>query len=549
MLILIPWYTTSVLQNVLGDYDNYKNAMEWTKQRSYFGVADATPSTPIQGSKYNPFEGEFRAATSSSGAPTSSDSSLSGKAASRHQVAELPASSQHFYNKKDKSRTKPHPKHSSKVDSLSQRPTSSLATAVKTNKDKETRKSSALVAGGGVSVDGSSDSSQATNVLKSKHKKVRPYKSQATGSSSANAASSTSAQSKTSSSQQNPSLFDFSTPTVGSNTLSNPPAIHRTSSSSSATSSKHKHLTPSDRSSSFTSTPVSRHNESHVTANHSSTSGKHKKLASVPPLVGVASQKPSEREQDERRVVSIKRTNSLEFVKQPSNVPVGEEPGRSESAASHSSSAMSVKKKKKTKKKLKKEKAMADAGKTTTTVPTSAEDSYVPNSHGIGHVTSSQSHVTSSQSQVTSISTAATSKTVNVETVVNARSRPSDLRITSQGEGLDATTQEMTAEVLAAGVGTDDVSQDAGDVQSMLDELMKPLEYSVVTPIPTPIKSRPFVFPAKRVSGRQTYKSSHYCTVPLSLCDSRMSVTPALVNSRHSPFLVSINSTFQVTYM
>ena len=476
--------------------------MEWGKQTSYFGVADATPSTPIQGPKYSPFDNEFRAA-SSRGSPSSSSGVSSGnKATSRHQVAELPAS-QPYYIKKDKVRTKLHQKHSSKADTSSQYPASNLTTSMKSNKDKEMKKSS-NPASRGTADGGSNEASQATNVHKSKQKKVRPYKPQVTGSNA-------SAPSQSKTNPQTSSLFDFTTPAVGgasSNTLT----IHRTLSSSSVTStsstSKPK-LAASDRSNSFNTTPSSRHSgEGHMTSSHSATSHKHKKLASMQPSSGSSSHKVTEEEPRETaRVVSIKRTSSLEFIKQPwdksessETVPgaVGEMNKDNPVPVQGSGKSTNKKKDKKLRKKLKREKEI-DSTQTENMPTSTAAPGTLPTSHTVvsatGHVNATKDHVITKDS-------------THIKTEVMSKSRPSDLRFTDGLVTLATTAPKpAAAEVAMAGVGVDDVSQDAGDVRSMLQEMMKPLDhsYSLVTPIPTPIKSRPFVFPTEQVSGRHVH--------------------------------------------
>ena len=476
--------------------------MEWGKQTSYFGVADATPSTPIQGSKYSPFDSEFRAA-SSRGSPSSSSGVSSGsKTMSRHQVAELPGSQPYY--KKDKTRTKLHQKHSSsKMDASSQRSPSNLATSVKSNKEKEMKRPSN--SSSRVTADGSTETAQATNTLKSKQKKVRPYKPQVTGS--------IPAPSQSRSNPQSSSLFDFNTPTVGG-ASSNALTIQRTLSSSSVTStspSKPK-LSSSDRSNSFNSTPTSRHGDGHVTSSHSVTSHKHKKLASVQPTPGSVSQKACEEEQKATsRVVSIKRTSSLEFIKHPQSweknvandvLPLeGGEVTKDDPVALQNSSKSSGKKKeKKPRKKLKKDKEMdavtaerkmaTSAGGVMLTSPTVVSDT--------GLVNTTASHVT--------LKSSAQMKT-EVMSMPSLKSRPSDLRFTLTTSSVTSAPQQSAVDVATSGAGPDDVSQDPGDVQSMLQEMMKPLDhsYSLVTPIPTPVKARPFVFPTERVSGRRLH--------------------------------------------
>lgn len=556
---------------MLGDYNSYKTAMEWGKQTNYFGVADATPSTPIQTSKFSPFDNEFRAA-SSRGVPSSSSgaSSSSIKTTLRHQVAELPASQQ-YHSKKDKTRTKPHLKHSSKgADAMvagggsSQRAPPSLATSsVKSsNKDREMKKSSSsinaitvrtpavLVENSGEAMTSSSQQPP-TNVLRSKPKKVRPHRPQVTGShtSTNNTSSSSSTLSTTSSSAQsksNPqsnSLFDFSTPTIGGSggaTTSNGSlSVQRTTSSgvlstsaSSSFSSKSRVLTKSDSAHSFTSIPSSRQSESHMTSNQSNVVSHHhkhsKKLVSIPPNVGSSPQKSTE---SMTRVVSIKRTSSLEFVKQvpPPQHPSSEKDASNETQLSAAPGEMnksesgsvlsqnviekssSKKKVKKIRKKSKKDKLdveaiLAEKKISTSSVTTTAASSAPPSSltvvSAIGHVNTTGSHVTTQSS----------THVVKTESTVTTRSRPSDLKITAAGQvGGATTTGEKTGADLTVGMANiDDMSHDAGDVRSMLQEMMKPLDsYSLVTPIPTPVKTRPFVFPTKQVSGRHTYILHH----------------------------------------
>ena len=482
-------YQTSICQSVLGDYNSYKTEMEWGKQTNYFGVADATPSTPIVGPKYSPFDSEFRAA-SSRGSPSSSGgaSSLS-KTSSRHQVAELPVSQQYF-NKKDKTRTKTHLKHSLKGEAGSQRPPSNLlANSVKSSKEKDKEMKKSLNPGARTMAEGSSETPvQPTNVLKTKHKKVRPHRPQVTGSTTSS--SSSSSQGKNNS--QSSSLFDFSSTSAGG-TAPNSLAIQRTSSSSSmsSSSSKPKQLSASDRANSFTSASTSRHSESHVTSSHTSVAhSKHKKLASVLPTFGTSSQKTSEEEQSTKRVVSIKRTPSLEFVKEKGvaseTVPATEETDKS----GKKKKGKKVKKQKKNKK--------SDEVPVEKKINTSGGSSTLPmTSHTVvsevGHVNTPESHVTTKSSS-------------HIKSEPITRSRPSDLRITT---GLTATptTGRTGADIPVGGASVDEVSHDAGDVRSMLQEMMRPLDdsYSLVTPIPTPIKTRPFVFPTERVSGRQIY--------------------------------------------
>lgn len=490
-------------QNVLGDYNSYKNAMEWGKQTSYFGVADATPSTPIQGSKYSPFDNEFRAA-SSRGSPSSSSGVSSGsKTMSRHQVAELPISQPYY--KKDKMRIKLHQKHSSsKMDASLQRSTSNLATSIKSNKDKEMKRP--LNSSSRATADGSTETAQATNTLKSKQKKVRPYKPQVTGSIPP-------APSQSKSNPQSSSLFDFNTSTVGgasSNTLT----IHRTLSSSSmtSTSSSKSKLSSSDQSNSFNSTPSSRHGDGHMTSSHSVTSHKHKKLVSVQPTPGSVSQKASEEEQKATpRVVSIKRTSSLEFIKQPQSweknvasdvLPVEGEVTKDDPVTLQSSGKSSGKKKeKKPRKKLKKDKEL----------DTATTERKIVTSTGVVMPTSSPTVVSATGLVNTTASPVTVRSSVQTKTEVmsmpSLKSRPSDLRFTYTTSAVTSAPRQAAADVVTSVVGSDDVSQDAGDVRSMLQEMMKPLDhsYSLVTPIPTPVKTRPFVFPTVRVSGRHVH--------------------------------------------
>ena len=512
------------LQNIFGDYNNYKTAMMWEKQTSYFGVADATPSTPIQGSKYNPFDSEFRAA-SSRGAPSSSGTSSSNKHTSRHQVAEPPSSSQQYVSKKDKSRTKLHPKHLSKTDVSSQqlqqqqRPHSGMATS--SHKGGEGKKLSTAVEGL------SGETSQATNVLKSKPKKekVRPYKPQVTGQNTATVSVSTSSSShsKNAPPTSSSSLFDFSAPAASASS-SNSLSFHRSSSNSSTTStaSKPKLSVASERPGSISSTPSSRHGDSHVTQSHSNSAAishhhthKHsKKLAPVVPTVGTSSASGKSQDVvDSPRVVSIKRTSSLEFVKQTpswdkgvaSETAMPPATGETHKDESHNTGKTKGKKKeKKLRKKLKKDKEMAAEKK--------ADISNLPtSSHTVvsatGHVSTAESHMTTKP---------LTAARVKVEPT---RSRPSDLKITTAGL-VDASmpakapgpAPPVAAESASAGLSSmDEESQDTGDIHSMLQEMMKPLNhlYSLVTPIPTPNKARPFVFPTATSSGQVSVRGRH----------------------------------------
>ena len=490
--------------------------MKWEKQTSYFGVADATPSTPIQGSKYSPFDSEFRAA-SSRGAPSSSGTSSSNKHTSRHQVAEPPTSSQQYVNKKDKSRTKLHPKHSSKTDASSQqqqlqRPASSLATVVKSNHKGEVKKLSTAAA------EGSSlgEMSQASNVLKSKPKKekVRPYKP-VTGQNATTVLSSTSTSSshaKNAPPTSSSSLFDFNGPTVSSGTSNNSLSIHRSSSNSSttSTSSKPKPSIASERPSSVSSNPSSRHGDSH--SNSATISHKHsKKLAPVPPTFGSSAGGGKSQEVDSPRVVSIKRTNSLEFVKQtPSwdkgvtseTMPpaVGETSSKGEP---HSTGKTKGKKKeKKLRKKLKKDKEMAVEKKVDISSPPMSHTVVSP----IGHVSTAESHMT----------TKPMAAHVKVEPT---RSRPSDLKITTNLMATGGALPAKTAEPVSAS-SVDEESQDTGDIHSMLQEMMKPLNhsYSLVTPISTPNKARPFVFPSA-TTGQVSVRGRHVYMYALSCYD------------------------------
>ena len=512
-LSLSPFILPPSLQNVFGDYNNYKTAMKWEKQTSYFGVADATPSTPIQGSKYSPFDSEFRAA-SSRGAPSSSGTSSSSKHASRHQVAEPPTASQQYVNKKDKSRTKLHPKHSSKTDVSSQqpqqqRPASGLATVVKSNnKGGEVKKLSTAEGSSG-------EISQATNVLKSKPKKekVRPYKPQVTGQNTTTLSLSTSSSHSKNApptSSSSSSLFDFNDPIVGSGTSNHSLPIHRSSSNSTTTSttSKPKQSIASEWPSSVSSTPSSRHGDSHVTPSHSNTattSHKHsKKFAPVLPTFGSSAGGKSQ-EVDSPRVVSIKRTSSLEFVKQtPSwdkgvaSETISPAVGETNKGESHNTGKTKEKKKdKKLRKKLKKDKEMEH-----NPAEKKVDISNLPTSHtvvsAIGHMNTAESHMT----------TKPLAAHVKVEPT---RSRPSDLKITTGLVAASTPAKAAAGESVSAGLGVDEESQDTGDIHSMLQEMMKPLNhsYSLVTPIPTPNKARPFVFPATSgsvsVRGRHVY--------------------------------------------
>ena len=505
---------------MLGDYNQYKTAMKWEKQTSYFGVADATPSTPIQTSKFSPFDSDFRAA-SSRGTPSSSGTSSSNKHTSRHQVAEPPPSaSQQYVNKKDKTRTKLHPKHSSKMDASSQhqqRPASGLATVVKSNTKDSSR-------GGEVKKLSMAEGevSQATNVLKSKPKKekVRPYKPPVTGqhATTVSSLSTSSSHSKNAlpTSSSSSSLFDFNASTVSSMSNSSL-SIHRSSSNSSttSTSSKLKQSVASERPSSVSSTPSasSRHGDSHVTPSHSNsvaTSHKHsKKQASVLPTFGSSSIAGGKSQDvDSPRVVSIKRTNSLEIAKQQPSWDKGVasemiSPAVGETNKGESHNTVKAKKKRK---KVKKAKEMMDRNPdekkvdvgTTTSSSSLLVSSYTVAS-GIGHVTTAESHTT----------TKPPATHVKVEPT---RSRPSDLKITTSllATSIPAKAAAGAQEPMSAGLGVDEESQDTGDIHSMLQELMKPLNhsYSIVTPIPTPNKAKPFVFPTGgpvSVRGRHVY--------------------------------------------
>ena len=519
-LSLSPFYPSSLLpQNVFGDYNNYKTAMKWEKQTSYFGVADATPSTPIQGSKYSPFDSEFRAA-SSRGTPSSSGTSSSNKHTSRHQVAEPPTSSQQYVNKKDKLRTKLHPKHSSKTDASSQqqqlqRPASGLATVVKSNHKGEVKKLSTAAAEGS----SSGEMSQASNVLKSKPKKekVRPYKP-VTGQNTTTVLSSTSSShAKNAPPTSSSSLFDFNAPTVSSGTSNNSLSIHRSSSNSSTTSttSKPKPSITSERPSSVSSNPSSRHGDSHITPSHSNSatiSHKHsKKLAPVPPTFGSSAGGGKSQEVDSPRVVSIKRTNSLEFVKQTPSWDKGVTSetmppavGETSKGEPHNTGKMKGKKKeKKLRKKLKKDKEMAAEKK--------VDISSLPTSHTvvshIGRVSTAESHMTTKPLEAH----------VKVEPT---RSRPSDLKITTSLIATSSVPPAKTAESVSAS-GVDEESQDTGDIHSMLQEMMKPLNhsYSLVTPISTPNKARPFVFPSAAATGQVSVRGRHAYMYTLSCYD------------------------------
>ena len=168
------------------------------------------------------------------------------------------------------------------------------------------------------------------------------------------------------------------------------------------------------------------------------------------------------------------------------------------------------KKEKKLRKKLKKDKEMdrkpteskMDIGVTTSSSSLLISHTVVS---AIDHVNTAESHMTTK--------TPATQ--VKMEPT---RSRPSDLKITTGGL-MTSTPAKTAAEPTSARLGVDDESQDAGEVRSMLQEMMKPLDhcYSLVTPISTPIKMRPFVFPSGPISvrGRHIYLLSTTYTVLL----------------------------------
>lgn len=89
------------------------------------------------------------------------------------------------------------------------------------------------------------------------------------------------------------------------------------------------------------------------------------------------------------------------------------------------------------------------------------------------------------------------------------KSRPGALKLPVAGgdpdQGPGRSDVLDTGDVLDAG----DVP-DTGDVQHMLHELLNPPHVSVVTPIPTPSKGQPFIFPALSSVSRYIYSSMNY---------------------------------------
>jgi hypothetical protein len=244
---------------------------------------------------------------------------------------------------------------------------------------------------------------------------------------------------------------------------------------------------------------------SHSAAKHS------KKLAPVPPTFGSSAVGGKSQEVDSPRVVSIKRTNSLEFVKQTQSWDKGVTSetippavGETSKGESHSTGKTKGKKKeKKLRKKLKKDKEMAAEKKVDIGNLPMPHTVVSPISHYI--VSTAESHMT----------TKPLAAHVKVEPT---RSRPSDLKITTTSL-IAASTPAKTAAAAggggesssSAGLGVEE-SQDTGDIHSMLQEMMKPLDqfYPLVTPISTPNKARPFVFPTTStgqvsVRGRYAY--------------------------------------------
>lgn len=239
-----------------------------------------------------------------------------------------------------------------------------------------------------------------------------------------------------------------------------------------------------------------------MTPSHSKIS---QKLASVLPNLGSSSLKANEDEQNTPRMVSIRRTGSLEVVKQPHNwersktietLPA-RETNRSDSTPSQKTGRTASKKKdKKFRKKLKKDKELdlIPAEEKMDTGVTVSTGSSMPTLHtvvsAVHHVSTAESHVITTPAKMEP-----------------TRSRPSDLKI----------TPDLLAVTTGPVVSSDDVSQDAGEVQSMLREMMKPLDhsYSFITPIPTPNKAKQFVFPTQQVSGRHTRTRQlvHICSV------------------------------------
>ena len=199
-------------------------------------------------------------------------------------------------------------------------------------------------------------------------------------------------------------------------------------------------------------------NDSHPPSSH-----KHKKLASIHPSVNTT---VTDKQQagclETKVVVPIRKTLSAEGLR-PTH-------GSIETVLN-----VKVERSEATKKKEKKQKK-PKRGKERAPVNNTLGKSESNQTDATRHTTSF-SNILTSESHVTSLPVK--SESFQLEPI---KPRPGKLKITTF---------------------SDDVSMDSGDVQSMLQELLNPLPHSLVTPIITPVKKEPFIFPSQpvRVGG------------------------------------------------